>query len=420
MIRVYEKTAARNGFRFFGNVEVGDHVSAAELAEPLPRRHLCVRSVHRPSPRDPRRGARRFACGHRVRRLVQRPPRLRRSRVRPLVRTGGGDRKRQRRHRRRADAGAHAPRARGDRHREPRDRPARRLRRARDRHPGAPRAGAGGVHEPGAPRARRDAGRRRRSRSRRDGARRPEPRVPGVRRGGHHDPQERRDLHGVLADASPRASASASCCGSFARRSRSTATARWSAWSSARNELYRDDSGAIRARDTGERETIECGLVLRSIGYAGVGLEGVPFDERRAVIPNQGGRVTEPEGGEQVLGQYAVGWIKRGPSGVIGTNKKDAQETVDNLLEDARAGRVPNAAIWPTDRSAIVELLAERTPDSVTLCGVGGDRPGRARARRAARPPAGEVRAHRRDARGGSGTACRAGRGWLTSPRSSG
>src|SRR6478735_7611411 len=58
----------------------------------------------------------------------------------------------------------------------------------------------------------------------------------------------------------------------------------------ARNELYRDDSGAVRARDTGERETIECGLVLRSIGYAGVGLDGVPFDERLAVIPNQGGR----------------------------------------------------------------------------------------------------------------------------------
>jgi ferredoxin/flavodoxin---NADP+ reductase len=136
----------------------------------------------------------------------------------------------------------------------------------------------------------------------------------------------------------------------------------------ARNELYRDDSGAIRARDTGDRETIECGLVLRSIGYAGVGLEGVPFDERRAVIPNKGGRVTEPQGGEQVLGQYAVGWIKRGPSGVIGTNKKDAQETVDNLLEDTRAGRVPTPDL-ADDPSAIVELLAERTPDSVTYAG---------------------------------------------------
>ena len=136
----------------------------------------------------------------------------------------------------------------------------------------------------------------------------------------------------------------------------------------ARNELYRDDSGVIRARDTGERETIECGLLLRSIGYAGVGLEGVPFDERRAVISNEGGRVTEPGDGEPVLGQYAVGWIKRGPSGVIGTNKKDAQETVDNLIEDAQAGRVPSPDL-AEDRSAIVELLAERAPDAVTYAG---------------------------------------------------
>ncbi len=136
----------------------------------------------------------------------------------------------------------------------------------------------------------------------------------------------------------------------------------------ARNELHRDDSGAIRARDTGERETIECGLVLRSIGYAGLRLDGVPFDERRAVIPNQGGRVTEPEAGRQVPGHYAVGWIKRGPSGVIGTNKKDAQETVDRLLEDAGEGRIPTPRL-AADRAAIVELLAERAPDFVSYQG---------------------------------------------------
>jgi ferredoxin--NADP+ reductase len=133
------------------------------------------------------------------------------------------------------------------------------------------------------------------------------------------------------------------------------------------NELYRDDSGAIRARDTGERETIDCGLVLRSIGYAGVGLEGVPFDERRAVIANRGGRVVDLDG-EQVLGQYAVGWIKRGPSGVIGTNKKDAQETVDNVIEDAGTGRIPSPAL-AEDRSAIEALLAERAPDFITYHG---------------------------------------------------
>jgi ferredoxin--NADP+ reductase len=136
----------------------------------------------------------------------------------------------------------------------------------------------------------------------------------------------------------------------------------------ARNELYRDEEGAIRARDTGERETIECGLVLRSIGYAGVGLEGVPFDERRGVIPNRGGRVTELGSDQQVHGHYAVGWIKRGPSGVIGTNKKDAQETVDGLVEDAKAGRVPCPPL-AGERSAIVELLAERAPDAVSYEG---------------------------------------------------
>jgi ferredoxin/flavodoxin---NADP+ reductase len=136
----------------------------------------------------------------------------------------------------------------------------------------------------------------------------------------------------------------------------------------ARNELYRDESGAIRPRDTGERETVDCGIVFRSIGYAGIGLERVPFDERRGVIPNEGGRVVDPETGEQAAGHYAVGWIKRGPSGVIGTNKKDAQETVDNLVQDAAAGRLPTPA-GAADGEAIVQLLSERVPDHVTFVG---------------------------------------------------
>jgi len=100
-----------------------------------------------------------------------------------------------------------------------------------------------------------------------------------------------------------------------------------------RNELV-EENGRIVARPTGETETIPCGLVLRSVGYQGVSLPGVPFDEGRGVIPNTGGRV---DGAERT---YAAGWIKRGPSGVIGTNKKDATETVDLLLDDARAGRL--------------------------------------------------------------------------------
>ncbi len=100
-----------------------------------------------------------------------------------------------------------------------------------------------------------------------------------------------------------------------------------------RNELV-EEGGRIVARPTGETETIPCGLVLRSVGYQGVALPGVPFDERRGVIPNSGGRV---EGAERT---YAAGWIKRGPSGVIGTNKKDATETVEHLLADAKDGKL--------------------------------------------------------------------------------
>jgi ferredoxin--NADP+ reductase len=134
-----------------------------------------------------------------------------------------------------------------------------------------------------------------------------------------------------------------------------------------RNELHRDESGAIRPRDSGERETIEAGLVLRSIGYKGIAIEGIPFDKRRGVIPNEGGRVIDPGRGGHLPGQYAVGWIKRGPTGVIGTNKKDAQETVDHLLEDLEAGRVPEPP--QPEPGAIEALLRDRKPDHVTFRG---------------------------------------------------
>jgi ferredoxin/flavodoxin---NADP+ reductase len=100
-----------------------------------------------------------------------------------------------------------------------------------------------------------------------------------------------------------------------------------------RNELV-EEGGRIVARPTGETEIIPAGIVLRSVGYRGVELPGVPFDERSGTIPNERGRVAEAER------TYVAGWIKRGPSGVIGTNKKDAVETVELLLEDARAGRL--------------------------------------------------------------------------------
>jgi ferredoxin--NADP+ reductase len=120
-----------------------------------------------------------------------------------------------------------------------------------------------------------------------------------------------------------------------------------------RNELVEDD-GRLVARPTGETETIPAGLVLRSVGYKGVPLPGVPFDERTGTIPNDRGRV---EGAERT---YAAGWIKRGPSGVIGTNKKDATETVEQLLADARAGKLASVESSLSRVEDLETLLEER------------------------------------------------------------
>ncbi|HSO02033.1 MAG TPA: NADP oxidoreductase, partial [Gaiellaceae bacterium] len=121
-------------------------------------------------------------------------------------------------------------------------------------------------------------------------------------------------------------------------------------------ELVRNELVDGRAVATGERETIECGIVFRSVGYHGVALPGVPFDEATGTIPNEGGRVRP--------GLYAAGWIKRGPSGVIGTNKKDAAETVELVLEDARAGALP-----PRGEGTLDALLAERGVEAVLYAG---------------------------------------------------
>ena len=133
-----------------------------------------------------------------------------------------------------------------------------------------------------------------------------------------------------------------------------------------RNELQRDESGRVRAADTGEREEIECGLVLRSVGYRGVGLDGLPFDDGRGVIPNEQGRVIDPATGTPIRGHYVVGWIKRGPSGVIGTNKKDALETVVALFDDLDGGRIPDPA-GDSGAEAVEAWLDERVPDHVTF-----------------------------------------------------
>jgi ferredoxin--NADP+ reductase len=121
-------------------------------------------------------------------------------------------------------------------------------------------------------------------------------------------------------------------------------------------ELARNELVEGRAVQTEDRETVPCGIVFRSVGYRGVALAGVVFDEGTGTVPNEAGRV-EP-------GVYVAGWIKRGPSGVIGTNKKDATETVQLVLEDSAAGLLSRA----TDES-LEQLLEERGVEAVLYAG---------------------------------------------------
>jgi ferredoxin--NADP+ reductase len=110
----------------------------------------------------------------------------------------------------------------------------------------------------------------------------------------------------------------------------------------AHNRLVPAANGDLKAEPTGETETLRTGLVFRSVGYLGTGLADVVFDARRGIIPNEGGRVlTAP--GVFSRGEYAVGWIKRGPTGVIGTNKPDGVETTDAVLEDFQSGALQRA-----------------------------------------------------------------------------
>jgi ferredoxin--NADP+ reductase len=133
-----------------------------------------------------------------------------------------------------------------------------------------------------------------------------------------------------------------------------------------RNRLERGAGGAVRAVSTGEEEVIPCGLVVRSIGYRGRPLPGVPFDDRRGLIRNECGRVCEADGTPRA-GEYAVGWIKRGPSGVIGTNKKCAADTVTRLLDDRARGGLNEPTAPGGD--AIEAWLRGQVPGLVTWRG---------------------------------------------------
>jgi ferredoxin--NADP+ reductase len=132
-----------------------------------------------------------------------------------------------------------------------------------------------------------------------------------------------------------------------------------------RNKLYATGDGSLRPRATDEFEEFPVGLVFRSVGYLGVPLPGVPFREDWGVILNEKGRVLDPETSAPLVGEYTSGWIKRGPSGVIGTNKPDALETVQCMLEDAGQGRV----LTPThpDPAEAEHRIRDRQPQYVSF-----------------------------------------------------
>ncbi len=127
----------------------------------------------------------------------------------------------------------------------------------------------------------------------------------------------------------------------------------------AKNRLVRAPGNELKAEATGETETLDAGLIFRSVGYKGVPIPGVPFDQRAGVLPNVEGRVLVAPGAlEMLTGVYAVGWIKRGPSGVIGTNKPDSAETADHLLEDVATGTI-NPRVRGS-RTAVDQMLQSR------------------------------------------------------------
>lgn len=129
-----------------------------------------------------------------------------------------------------------------------------------------------------------------------------------------------------------------------------------------RNELVSDGSGRVAAKDTGEREELPAQLVVRSVGYRGVPTPGLPFDDQSGTIPNVGGRINGSPN------EYVVGWIKRGPTGVIGTNKKDAQDTVDTLIKNlGNAKEGAECKSFPEDHAdQVADWLAARQPKLVT------------------------------------------------------
>ncbi len=131
-----------------------------------------------------------------------------------------------------------------------------------------------------------------------------------------------------------------------------------------KNALYKTEDGSIRPKATDEIEELPVDMVFRSVGYRGLPVSGLPFHDKWGIVPNDGGRVVALDTKEPVTGMYVAGWIKRGPSGIIGTNKPDAAETVEAMLADVAAGTMLQPAA--PDPAAVETLVRSRQPDVVS------------------------------------------------------
>ena len=141
------------------------------------------------------------------------------------------------------------------------------------------------------------------------------------------------------------------------------ADGRVSAMRLVKNALHETEDGSIRPQATDQIDELPVDMVFRSVGYRGVPIAGLPFHDKWGIVPNDRGRVTTMES-EPVVGMYVAGWIKRGPTGIIGTNKPDAAETVKTMLADADAGAVLDPTA--TDPAAIETLVRERQPEMIS------------------------------------------------------
>jgi ferredoxin--NADP+ reductase len=125
-----------------------------------------------------------------------------------------------------------------------------------------------------------------------------------------------------------------------------------------------DGRGGVKAVGNGQYETIPVGLILRSVGYRGIPIADVPFDEKAGRISNDHGRVTNA--GSPVIGQYVVGWAKRGPSGLIGTNRADSVATVEAMVSDVKNGILPTTTVDSSIEST-PQFLARKSIKTISF-----------------------------------------------------